>query len=334
MRRALNSIFQSLYFERLRLISPENPPLIDNCDQRLTEDIRAISDHFAPIFCTLILQPFVIVYYLFYAFNLVAWSPLVILGNFVMACIFLRLTMNPMLKQNARLEKVEADFRFSHLMAKRQAESIAITDGTLVHKLEAERNFSNVLDVQKRLLPLKSVSSCLQYFFNYTNTFFAYGIVILAIQKRNIPVTNTGRSAISNLVGGSAYILLEVYSRLGKIYSLTGTVPKRSAQALRLIELAHRLESDDPGIHEMQEVKIVNSVPAATIPAGVSQRRASTAGHDAVSVLFDNVDLYSPNEHLLVYGFSVRIWPGQNTIIHGPSGTALSVLPMPHFVCP
>lgn len=118
--------------------------------------------------------------------------------------------------------------------------------------------------------------------------------------------------------------LMNVMMKMSSINDLFFSLPLVSAHAFRLIELARRLEfaAGPESERSMQEVVISNSVPA-TMP---SQRRSSTAFFEAVSVCFEGIDLYSPDEQLLVYGFSVKIWPGQNTIIHGPSGSGKSSL--------
>jgi ATP-binding cassette subfamily D (ALD) protein 3 len=118
---------------------------------------------------------------------------------------------------------------------------------------------------------------------------------------------------------------MDVMMKMSTINNLFSSLPLSSAHAFRLIELAKRLEFAGSGLQQeraMQEVVVSNSVPA-TMPA---LRRCSTAFFDAVSICFEGVDLFSPDEQLLVYGFSVRIWPGQNTIIHGPSGSGKSSL--------
>lgn len=339
LRRVLTDWFQSLYFERLRITSPQQAPLIDNwykahiisflyssgSDQRMTEDIKEVSKAFINIFSVLFLQPIIVLYYMFYAFSLFAWSPLILITYFCLASFTLRLTMNPILRYTARAEHLEADLRLVHVLAKSRAEAIAISNGGQVHRAEADRKFSLALHVQGRLVRLFTINEGCRIFFNYTNAVWAYAIVFVVFGS-GIGLGNRDIASNASLI---ATRLMDAFMKLSLITDLFSSVPVASASALRLIELARRLETAGSGREpetRMQEV-IVSSMVPARMPACVKGRRTSSAGScEAVSIVFDAVDLYCPSEQLLVYGFSVRIWPGQNTIIGGPSGSGKSSL--------
>lgn len=280
-----------------------------------------MADSFITIYGTLLIQPPLVVFHLCYSYTLVEWAPLAIVVYFVVSAAALRSTMNPILKHQSRAEKAEADLRLVHVLAKNRAEAIAISEGGQLIRADADRKFDACIAVQTRLNRLFSVNALMGGAFQYANAIWAYFIVFVFLRRGLLP---PGRD-IAQTASFMACRLMDVMMKMSAINNLFSSLPLISAHAFRLIELAKRLEFAGSGLEQeraMQEVVVSNSVPA-TMPA---QRRSSTAFFDAVSVCFEGVDLFSPDEQLLVYGFSVRIWPGQNTIIHGPSGSGKSSL--------
>lgn len=228
--------------------------------------------------------------------------------------------MNPILKHQSRAEKAEADLRLVHVMAKNRAEAISISDGGQRIRADADNKFDTCISIQTRLNRLFSVNAGMTGLLQYANSVWAYFIVFSVIKQGSMPPSKDLAQAASFMAGR----LMNVMMKMSNINDLFHALPLASAHAFRLIELARRLEfaaGPETG-NGMQEVVVSHSVPA-TMPA---QRRSSTAFFEAVSVCFEGIDLYSPDEQLLVYGFSVKIWPGQNTIIHGPSGSGKSSL--------
>ncbi len=326
MRRALTNWFQALYFERLRIYKPHQPPPIDNCDQRMTEDIKNVSDAFLPLFHTFLFQPVFIVYYMNQASLELNWAPYPIIGHFLLTFILHRFFMNPTLRYSAAREKTDADFRFTHMMASNHAEAIAITGGGLVIKKDADEKFEKSMIVQKRLNIIGTFREGVSSLCGYTNSFWAY-CIILASAAAGKSFEGLDHSEVTSKVSRMSYILLEVFMKFNSFNTLCTFIPNKSASAFRLIEMTRRLEdttdlTDEPKGNEMQEILVTNPVSAA-FAAAVAKRRPSASGSETVFVNFDNVDLYCPNEQLLVYGFNLRIWPGQNTIIYGPSGNAV-----------
>lgn len=309
MRVSLNDWHNSLYFDRYRIVSTQSPPPIDNVDQRLTEDIEQLSRSTVDIFAVLLVQPFSILYFLYYAYSMVAWSPFAMLGHFVASVFVMRATMNPVLRLAVRKERAEADFRQVHFMAKKQAEPICISDGTAVHKLEADMKFDRIVDLQRRLARLSSWNDGVKAFFDYTNSFWAYLIIIAAARTRTYTHAGTTEKEITMMASEMAYLLLQLFYKFGQVAGLSRTVPTESAHAVRLIELLRRLEIAQ---NDLEEVVIAED------------NKDEEVG--LVTINFDNVDLYTPSDRLIVYGLSLHISPGQHTLILGPSGAGKSSL--------
>lgn len=289
----------------------------------MTEDIKAISKSFVPIVSVLLLQPPIILAYLYYSFTLFKWSPLILLGHFFMASGLLRIPMNPILRFTARNEQAEGDLRLVHVMTKNRAEAIAISDGGVVHRAEANKRFDRVTQMQICLTRWFSVNTGIQSFFSYSLAIWAYGIVFMSIGSGNSKIPPEKIGATASFIASR---LLDAMLKMSMVTSLMATVPVASAQALRLLELFDRLKAAGNGPDAeipMQEV-VLNS---QLLPSAIPGRAGSSASQvEAVCVSFEGVDLYSPDEQLLVYGFTLKIWPGKHTIIHGPSGSGKSSL--------
>lgn len=258
----------------------------------------------------MIVQPFAMIVFMTYVYHLVSWGPLAMLGHFVISIFLLRVTMNPVLKNTVRQEKAEADFRFAHVMARKQAESICISDGATVHRLDAERKFTRITLFQGRLARLISWNDGIRALISYTNSFWAYAIVITAARFSGI----TDPKELTKLVGKMSYLLFELFNKFGMISGLSSVLPRESSHAVRLIELLRRLEMTPT---EQEEQQKMNQI---VISSDFDIEELKMSEPEPVSIVFKDVEIVSPSNQLLVYGLSLTILPGQNTIIMGPSG--------------
>lgn len=273
---------------------------------------------------TLLVQPFVIMFYGYKAYLMGYWIPLVVLVHVSLAALILKLPMTPMMREVVKLDQVEGDLRFAHAMAKKNAEGIAVTDGGDVHRTDAQGKFMRVVQVQNRVNRLSALIDTLRWYFNYSNSFLAYAIIVLSLRFGFMTVAPGG--AVSGTVSQASMIIMTLLYKFTVITDLAENISKVNGHGLRLIELAHRLEESYEESENRPLLKDTASVASnPTNPNGL-MRRESHSGAASASIVFDKVDLFSPDERLLVYGLSLRIWSGQNTFILGPSGSGKSTL--------
>lgn len=291
----------------------------------MSEDIEKFSEESGPVIFTLLVQPFVILFYGYKAYMMGYWIPLVVLVHVSLATLILKLPMTPMMREVVKLDQVEGDLRFAHAMAKKNAEGIAVTDGGDVHRADAQGKFMRVVQVQNRVNRLSALIDTLRWYFNYSNSFLAYAIIVLSLRFGFMTVAP--ESGVSGTFSQASMVVMTLLYKFSVMTDLAENVSKVNGHGLRLIELAHRLEeSYEAG--EGQPLLVKDTASVASSPANPNglMRRESHSGAASASIVFDKVDLFSPDERLLVYGLSLRIWSGQNTFIHGPSGSGKSTL--------
>ena len=89
---------------------------IDNPDQRITQDVEKMCNKLSTVIPTLILFPFVLVFYTYTSYNKVGWiGPVGCFGFFIVASTITKLFMNPIVGLVYEQEKREGFFRYQHM---------------------------------------------------------------------------------------------------------------------------------------------------------------------------------------------------------------------------
>ena len=295
----------------------------------MSEDIEKFSEECVPVILRFLIQPVIILWYAVNAGLLAYWIPLVVAVHFAAGLLVLKLPMTPMMQEIVRLDQAEGDLRYAHAMAKKQAEAIAITDGGDVHRLDVQAKFARVMHVQHRVNRLSALIDALRTYFNYSNSFLSYAVVVLSLRFGALQVSSLGMAAT---ISNACFYIMTLLYKLSGITDLAENISKVNGHGLRLIELARRLEDtcDEhqpllPDASATSATATTSSSSSVTNPRA-SRRESCYSGPECASIAFDKVDLFSPDERLLVYGLSLKIWSGQNTFIHGPSGSGKSSL--------
>ena len=318
-RRWLTFRFLDRYFRDRGYYHLLTKPEIDNPDQRISDDIYAFTYQTLTFFLVFASGLFQLV-----AFGKVLWSisGLLVLFLFLYAAVVTGATFGifggKMVSLLSLQRKREADFRFSLIRVRENAESIALYQGEKLEQNQVRqlylKLFANALATIKWTLKLN--------FVYYSNNFLTMALPTLIIAPRvlsgelevGLVVQATG--AFSAILGALTLLLdnLEGLSRF-------------AASVGRLESLAHTLSPHgilEPPKSVRQKVATGKREGAADSDLPALSRIAT---RESEQLRFENVTLKTPNyERTLVKELNVSVGFGEGLMIVGASGLGKSSL--------
>lgn len=317
-RKYLSSLYNSLYLKKHGVTAPHQDDSIGNVDQIMTDDIQGIAHAAAPIFTALLLYPVISVIYLCNTLKYKWWAPLLLLATFALYVLLSRATLNSMQQESAIVKRAEGRYRQMHQLISQNSEAIAMTGGAEAWKLEASRRLSPIITHQTRLLWLKALNKIVANVFMLIRHMWTILIFYMATPHNGVRLDIEAVGLIHMWARAITVTMVKLESIAASFQDL----PERSDQALRLIVLFRRLAASNDE-RDDAPLQVVVSTPIMGNRHTLASLRPAA---DPVSINFDQVDVCSPAGKLLVYGFTLKVLSGQNTLIYGPSGGGKSSL--------
>ena len=297
-RRWLTHRFLDSYFSHRHFYELNANAGIDNPDQRVAEDINTFTQrslYFLLIFIGSLLQ--------LIAFSSVLWSishELVyflilyaVTGTLVTIFVF----GSRLMQLNFHQLRREADFRFSLVRVRENAESIAFYRGEAQEQQQVRRRFAAAFKNFKRLIRSQLGLNLFQH---------AYSLLTIVLPSAIIA---------SRVLSGE----LEV----GRAVQAAGAFAAVLSAISLIVENFESLSRFAAGIERLDTLARV--LPGQPVPHA---RKGSTIRTvEASHLALENVTLQTPNyERTLVRDLTVSIRPGEGLVIVGESGTGKSSL--------
>ncbi|MBP5985657.1 MAG: ABC transporter ATP-binding protein/permease [Azonexus sp.] len=297
-RRWLTHRFLDSYFSHRNFYELNSNAGIDNPDQRVAEDINTFTQrslYFLLIFIGSTLQ--------LVAFSTVLWSIsrelvyfLVLYasaGTLVTIFVFGKRLMNLNFLQLRR----EADFRFSLVRVRENAESIALYRGEGQEQQQVRKRFAAAFKNFKRLVRTQLGLNFFQY---------AYSLLTIVLPSAIIA---------SDVLSGE----LEV----GRAVQAAGAFAAVLAAFSLIVENFESLSRFAAGIDRLDSLARFLPGHAGCPP----QRGNSIVSVDANQLALENLTLQTPNcERTLVRNLSIKVQRGEHLMIVGQSGSGKSSL--------
>ncbi len=293
------------YFEN-RAFYHLNHSDIDNPDQRISEDIKSFTQESLTFLLAIVDSILAIV-----AFSSVLWgiSQPLILFLVVYALIGTLTTIGifgkPLMKVNFEQLKKEADFRFSLVRVRENAESIAFYQGEICESDRIKARFVEVFNNFKRLIIWELNLNIL------TNAYEFIPFILPAIVVA--PGIFAGELEVGKVTEAQG-AFIRVFFSLNLIVARFQSLASFGAGVERLYTFLDSLENDplNPATHNETELTTIAIAPAAD-------------GADRLAL--QHLTLQTPRrERTLVRDLSVELELGKGLLVRGTSGCGKSSL--------
>lgn len=297
-RRWLTNRFLMRYFKNRHFYELSADAAIDNPDQRIAEDINTFTGrslYFLLILIGSILQ--------LIAFSNVLWSISRELVYFLVlyavagSVITMMVYGKVLIGLNFRQLRQEADFRFSLVRVRENAESIAFYRGEPQELAQVKRLFSRAFDNYNKLIRS-------QFFLNL----FQYGFSMLTIVLPSALIA-------SRVLSGE----LEV----GRAVQAAGAFAAILGAISVIVDNFESLSRFGAGIDRLDTF----SKALDDQPTGKARSANVIKSEEGARLALEGVTLHTPNrERILVRDLSIAVQPGEGLMITGSSGSGKSSL--------
>lgn len=297
-RRWLTNRFLDSYFRDRNFYELNANAAIDNPDQRIAEDINTFTGrslYFLLILIGSILQ--------LVAFSSVLWS---ISRDLVYFLVFYAIAGSlitvyvygkALIGLNFRQLRREADFRFSLVRVRENAESIAFYRGETQELQQVKRRFTGAFDNFNKLIRSQFFLNLFQYAYSMLTIVLPSAIIASRVLSGELEVGRAVQAA-----GAFAAVLSAISVIVDNFESLS-----------RFAAGIDRLDTFS---------KVLDSQPAGRTRAG-----GVIESVEGTRLALECVTLQTPNhERILVRDLSIAIQPGEGLMIVGTSGSGKSSL--------
>ncbi len=301
-RRWLTDHFIDRYFQNRAFYNLNHDANIDNPDQRITEDVKSFTQESLTLLLAVVDSLLAIA-----AFSSVLWgiSQPLILFLIVYALIGTLTTVGvfgkPLMQLNFEQLKKEADFRFSLVRVRENAESIAFYQGEQCESDRIKGRFTEAFDNFKRLIFWELNLNIL------TNAYEFIPFILPAIVVA--PGIFAGELEVGKVTEAQG-AFIRIFFSLNLIVARFQSLATFGAGVDRLFAFLASLNSED-------------TATGTTDATTASKIETETA--DCFSL--DRMTLQTPDyQRILVKDLSLKLAPGQGLLVRGPSGCGKSSL--------
>jgi len=282
---------------------------IDNPDQRIAEDIKNFTHESLTLLLAVVDSLLAIG-----AFTSVLWGisqPLILflvvyalLGTLTTVGVFGK----PLMRLNFERLKTEADFRFSLVRVRENAEAIAFYQGEQYESARIKGRFGEVFDNFKRLIFWELNLNIL------TNAYEFIPFILPAIVVA--PGIFAGELEVGKVTEAQG-AFIRVFFSLNLIVARFQSLATVGAGVERLYTFLESVENSHLSAHQPDGTEQTKIETKITNPADPIEQRLEIAA----------MTLQTPNrQRTSIEGLSLKLSPGQGLLVRGPSGCGKSSL--------
>jgi vitamin B12/bleomycin/antimicrobial peptide transport system ATP-binding/permease protein len=304
-RRWLTDHFIDRYFQNRAFYNLNHDANIDNPDQRITEDVKSFTQESLNLLLAVVDSLLAIA-----AFSSVLWgiSRPLILFLVIYALIGTLTTVGvfgqPLMRLNFEQLKKEANFRFSLVRVRENAEAIAFYQGEQCESDRIKGRFAEAFDNFKRLIFWELNLNIL------TNAYEFIPFILPAIVVA--PGIFAGELEVGKVTEAQG-AFIRIFFSLNLIVARFQSLATFGAGVDRLFTFLASLDIEQP------------TVDAADLPAAIAAKKIETKTADCLSL--EQMTLQTPNyQRILVQNLSLKLAPGQGLLVRGSSGCGKSSL--------
>ena len=331
-RRWLTDYMINGYFRGRSYYKLQNNSKIDNPDQRISEDVNTFTKNSISYLLIFIESGMSLV-----AFSAVLWSishelvyiilGYTLIGTLVTTMVFGR----PLTGLNFLQLKKEADFRFSLIRVRENAESIAFYQGEPLESGQAQAKFHDTFQNMNKLIKWQFYLNIFYYTYNYA--IYILPAIVLA------PYVFSGNrevGVVTQAIGAFATILKSLTVVIEKFDDLS----RFAAGVNRLDAFAQAIEEPKDSKDPTAEIVLPRYIQPRSNPYQPPQAVLDLAAKvhtdddksdiergNSGDICLQDVTLLTPDrQRTLVTDLSLEVEPGQHLVISGASGGGKSSL--------
>ncbi|XP_063075771.1 ATP-binding cassette sub-family D member 4 [Engraulis encrasicolus] len=312
--------------------------IIDNPDQRITQDVERFCKQLSSITGRVIIAPFTMVYYAIQCYSSTGWTGLgSIFGYFVIGSIVNKILMGPIVSLLVQQEKLEGDFRFKHMQIRVNAESMAFYRAGKVELTRTTKTFQSLLQTQRRLMNKELWLSIGVNIFDYMGSILSYIVIAIPIFTGVYDGLTPGE--LSALVSRNAFVCIYLINCFTQLIDLSTALSDVAGYTHRIGELCEemvhiqkRQRDYDPDCDESYEFD--SAFKARTkLPDSVTTTRpsddsvAEDTSYRSPAFITDDLSYKAPDsDDLLVSDFSMKFADGNHLLVVGNTGSGKTSL--------
>ncbi|KAJ1913449.1 hypothetical protein IWQ60_009202 [Tieghemiomyces parasiticus] len=317
--------------------------LVDNPDQRITQDVDKFAVASSELLQQLVLSPILVVYYTVETWEITGYfGPLLIYLFFVLGTIISRFLMTPVISLTWAQERQEGTYRFQHVHVRNHAGPLTMQRGHHYEHLRLNQALRLVANWQRRIVNRR-------FWLNLSTNVFGYLGSILSYLVIAIPIFNgwydgmDDPAQVANLVSKASFIAMYLIFRFTVIVQQAAAFSDYAGYVMRITQLLDTLEmltTKDGAVFKPAETKVdsdedsvvkfsVGSVAKQrTLVAGTTGTQVSPTATTATAfaITIDHLDAVLPTGYTLFRDVTVTIRIGDHLLVTGPNGCGKSSL--------
>ncbi|KAJ1934774.1 hypothetical protein FBU59_005590, partial [Linderina macrospora] len=301
MRNALTKYTHGRYVQARSFYPLVSQGLIDNPDQRITQDIDKLSANLADVLSELIIAPFLVLYYSYKCFAMSGfYGPFSVYVYFILGAIVTRLVMPPIIRNVYLQEREEGNFRFQQVRMREFAESIAFYGGEEKERDAANGALASVVTVQRRLIKKQFWLNFVTQLFSYLGSTVSY--IIIAIPIFLGAYDDKSGTELTSIISMNAFVSIYLIYRFSVVIEQAKKLTDVAGFTARIVQMWEELD---------------DIAASATEESGSTNVTAGTA---ADGIQATDLTVVTPAGVRLVTGLTVDIAPRDSLIITGANG--------------
>ena len=297
-RRWLTHHFLEKYFKNRAYYALSFNPAIDNPDQRIADDINTFTQK-----SLMFLLEAVGAVLRLIAFSGILWaiSRTLVLFLIVYAVIGTLITLGvfgkPLIRLNFQQLRREADFRFSLIRIRENAEAIAFYQGEARESDQARNRFKEVINNSKALLKRTLGLNLFQYGYSFVTLIFPAIIIAPRVLSGELEV--------------------------GRVVQAAGAFAVMLSALTVFVENFETLSAFAAGIERLNTFERALGTP----PSGEAKAGDTFDRQEHADLKLERVTLRTPNrQRTLITDLSLAVGPGEGLLVVGASGGGKSSL--------
>ncbi|KAI8098532.1 ATP-binding cassette sub-family D member 4 [Halteromyces radiatus] len=277
--------------------------VVDNPDQRITQDIDKLAETMHLILEKLVLSPMLVVLYTWQCWSVAGLlGPMLIYSYFILGSLISRRFIQPIVTTVFYKELQEGNFRFLHVRLRQFAESIAFSKGEWEEKQRANASLDTLLTYQRSIVNKQLPLQLANQTFSYFGSILSYLIVAIPIFSGAFDDKDSGE--LSGIISKNSFVSMYLIYLFSTIIDQSDKISVLAGYVARIGELLEVVDDIDNTLDSVQ----LDSV---------SQDSSDV-------ILFDKVTLVSPRGKPIVTDLSLEITDGQHLVLMGPNGSGKS----------